>query len=64
MSTITETDSLVRCNKCGREKRVSFAACLRSGWPKCEGYTMTLVTTAADVAEATTTVLRSQERGR
>lgn len=32
----------VRCETCGNEKVVDSAACLRSGWPKCCGYTMTL----------------------
>jgi hypothetical protein len=56
----SEPDSLVRCSKCQREERVSFAVCLGSGWPKCHGYTMTLVETKADVGAATTSVLRSQ----
>lgn len=32
----------VRCETCGRESTVKSAECLRSGWPKCCGYTMTL----------------------
>lgn len=32
----------VRCETCGSEARVDSAECLRSGWPKCCGYTMTL----------------------
>jgi len=54
------TDSTVRCSKCGCERLVNFAVCLRSGWPKCCGYTMTLLTTKADIAAATTSVLRDQ----
>ena len=45
-------DSRVRCDKCGCELRVNFAVCLRSGWPKCCGWTMRLMTTKADIAAA------------
>lgn len=31
---------LVWCRTCRREQRVDSAECLRSGWPKCCGYTM------------------------
>ncbi len=38
--------SLVRgrvwCRTCGRYIAVDSAECLRSGWPKCCGYTMTV----------------------
>jgi hypothetical protein len=54
------SDTTVRCDKCGCEKRVSFGACLRSGWPKCCGYTMRMLTTKADIAAVTTDVLRAQ----
>ena len=55
-------NSLCRCSICGREERVDFAVCLRRGWPTCcKGYTMTLITTSADVARATESVLRAQE---
>lgn len=33
---------LVYCRTCGRVRRVDSAHCLRHGWPKCCGYTMTL----------------------
>lgn len=33
----------VKCGTCGRVETVDAAACLRSGWPKCHGYTMGLV---------------------
>ena len=33
----------VKCGTCGREKRVNSAKCLRSGWPKCCGATMRLM---------------------
>ena len=36
------SDSLVRCDKCGNERRVSFDDCTGRGWPECCGYTMTL----------------------
>ncbi len=32
----------VKCQTCGRELHVDSAVCLRSGWPKCCGYTMRL----------------------
>lgn len=32
----------VWCTVCERMQRVDGAQCLRSGWPKCCGYTMTL----------------------
>jgi hypothetical protein len=30
------------CVKCGKCKTVNSADCLRLGWPKCCGYTMTI----------------------
>jgi hypothetical protein len=32
----------VWCTVCGRMERVDAAHCLRHGWPKCCGYTMTI----------------------
>lgn len=32
----------VWCHKCGREQDVDSADCLRRGWPKCCGATMSL----------------------
>lgn len=32
----------VWCLTCGKEQRVDSRKCLRSGWPKCCGYTMTI----------------------
>lgn len=32
----------VWCRKCRRTENVSAAHCLRSGWPKCCGQTMTI----------------------
>ena len=32
----------VWCRQCGHTEIVNSAACLRSGWPKCCGYTMTI----------------------
>jgi hypothetical protein len=37
------SETLVRCKTCAKERRVSFGACLRSGWPTCCGATMGLV---------------------
>ena len=33
---------MVWCRTCGRSERVDGADCLRHGWPKCCGYTMTI----------------------
>lgn len=33
---------MVWCKTCGRSQKVDAADCLRHGWPKCHGYTMTL----------------------
>ncbi len=33
---------MVWCKTCGRSKKVDSAHCLRYGWPKCHGYTMSL----------------------
>ena len=35
-------DTLVRCKKCHHSEQVSFAYCLRVGWPMCHGETMWL----------------------
>lgn len=32
----------VQCKTCKRIEKVNSADCLRYGWPKCHGYTMTL----------------------
>lgn len=32
----------VWCRSCGAEQEVDPAGCLRSGWPECCGYTMTI----------------------
>jgi hypothetical protein len=32
-----------RCGTCGYVQEVDPAECLRGGWPKCCGYTMTLL---------------------
>jgi hypothetical protein len=32
----------VWCKICGREESVNSADCLRTGWPKCCGQTMTI----------------------
>lgn len=42
----------VRCEKCGRTMKVDSAECLRSGWPKCCGYTMTLLPARAAIRAA------------
>jgi uncharacterized Zn finger protein (UPF0148 family) len=32
----------VWCAVCGREENVDSALCMKNGWPKCCGYTMTI----------------------
>lgn len=32
----------VWCHQCGNTQRVNSAQCLKTGWPKCCGYTMSL----------------------
>ena len=32
----------VWCTTCGATQKVDGAKCLRTGWPKCCGYTMTI----------------------
>lgn len=41
---MSATGLLCRCSICGREERAG-ASPLSTGWPKCCGYTMTLVET-------------------
>lgn len=45
-------DTVVHCRTCGRTQDVCFAGCLRSGWPKCHGQTMRLVSTTAVISAA------------
>ena len=33
---------MVWCTVCGRSQQVDGAECLRSGWPKCHSFTMTI----------------------
>lgn len=33
---------MVWCRTCRRSEKVDSAHCLRNGWPKCCGYTMTI----------------------
>ena len=33
---------MVWCQECGRSQKVNSSEALRSGWPKCCGYTMTI----------------------
>ena len=56
------SDTTVRCEKCGRTKRVDFSVCLRMGWPKCHGYTMRLdkYPIPADIERATKKAIEAQ----
>jgi hypothetical protein len=44
---MTDPDSEVQCLECGKRNKVNFADCTYNsdghGWPKCCGYTMTLM---------------------
>lgn len=40
---------MVWCRECGRSERVDSAHCLRTGWPKCCGYTMSIDPPKGDV---------------
>lgn len=33
---------IVWCKTCGRSQKVNGGGCIRTGWPKCCGYTMTI----------------------
>lgn len=46
-------DTIVHCPTCNRRKHVSFATCLRGGWPSCCARTMWLLRTTADLEAAT-----------
>jgi hypothetical protein len=45
-------DSMVECVSCGKREEVSFAKCLREGWPRCCALTMRLLKTVADIEHA------------
>jgi hypothetical protein len=42
VSMATALGHLVKCDNCGHEQSVNPVKCLRTGWPQCCGYTMTL----------------------
>jgi hypothetical protein len=48
MATLTH-GLLCRCSACGREERTGTNP-LRDGWPRCCGYTMTLIDTEQFIA--------------
>lgn len=61
----SETNAEVRCDTCKRPERISMSHCLRSGFPRCCGYTMSLVKIDGQdplrtVAEATTEAIKQQ----
>lgn len=41
----------VWCRTCGLSQEVDAAVCIRHGWPKCCGYTMTIPSTRAKEAK-------------
>lgn len=46
-----DTDTLVRCPKCGRKQYLLFKNGLKNGWSKCCGYTMPIVKTKANIEQ-------------
>lgn len=38
------SETMVECKTCKKRLKVSFAKCLRSGWPECHDETMRLIT--------------------
>jgi hypothetical protein len=51
---------MVWCTTCGNKQKVNGKDCLRHGWPKCCGYTMTIDSPNERAALA---LNRSSERG-
>ena len=56
---IMTTPVRCQCEVCGYIVKVGFTAALRTGWPVCHGWTMTLIDspTAAEVNEAVQTIV-------
>lgn len=58
------SDTIVRCDWCGRQERARLVMSLRSGWPTCcKGHTMRLIRTDADIEAATRHVIEQQMGG-
>ena len=55
-------DSQVECQRCPRAEYVSFAHCLRNGWPVCHGETMLLVRhpSPVEIRSATAAAIKAQ----
>jgi len=49
----------VKCSKCGKEEQVNFEECLGNGFPKCCGYTMTMIYTKANIERAVVGTIRN-----
>ena len=47
-------DTLVICDRCGKQIEVSFGHCLRNGWPICHGVTMRMDSTTAMIEDEIT----------
>ena len=58
-----EIDTTVICDKCQRQERVSFAECMRKGWPVCHGHTMRMDETEANIEEAIAVIIGKREIG-
>lgn len=50
-------DTLVKCDVCGKSKKVDFGYCLSNGWPECCGYTMRMIKSDANVEKTMTKLL-------
>jgi len=54
-------DTVVRCPKCGRTQALLFKNGLKNSWSKCcDGYTMPIILTLADVYKATSDAINEQ----
>lgn len=54
-------DTIVRCPKCGRAQSLMFKNGLKNGWSKCcDGLTMPIIFTKADVYKATSETITEQ----
>lgn len=48
---MSEKDTVVQCKKCGKKQHLDFVDGLKNGWPKCCGYTMTIIESTANVGQ-------------
>ena len=55
---------VVWCTTCGKSQKVLPSICLRDGWPKCCGYTMTIDSPEEREIFANQKINGTQEAGR